>query len=96
MGHVQDIEILLEYLNEFVDKKHSFDPTPVSQFFRAQHQLAIEAFFAQQGQVHEFWRASAGSKYPWTPRTRRKRTAPAAKEDTTSNPATSSLQEATE
>jgi len=96
MGHVQDIEILLEYLNEFVDKKHSFDSTPVSQFFRAQHQLAIEAFFAQQGQVHEFWRASAGAKYPWTPRTRRKRTAPAAKEDTTSNPATSSLQEATE
>lgn len=94
MGHVQDIEILLEYLNEFVDKKHSFDPTPVSQFFRSQHQMAIEAFFAQQGQVHEFWRASAAAKYPWAPRTRRKRTAPGVKENNHNQEVTSSSQEA--
>jgi CHAD domain-containing protein len=96
MGHVQDIEILLEYLNEYVDKKHSFDPTPLSQFFYSQHQAAIDAFFASQGQVHDFWRPSAGAKYPWVSSTRRKRTAPALQATKNSATDTSSLQEATE
>lgn len=96
MGHVQDIEILLEYLNEYVDKKHSFDSTQLSQFFRSQHQLAIDAFFARQGQVHDFWRPSAGAEYPWVSSTRRKRSESALQVNKNSAIDTSFLQEAIE
>lgn len=70
MGQVQDIEILLDYLNEFAKKEPSFDPEPVRSYFTGQHEEAIQAFFTVQPKVKCFWRSSRKAAFPWRRRSK--------------------------
>ncbi|HTX90177.1 MAG TPA: CHAD domain-containing protein [Anaerolineales bacterium] len=72
MGDIQDIEILLSCLGEFVEKEPAFDPLPVSQYFEERHAEAIDLFFQNAAKVKSFWRASPTARFPWNRPPRRK------------------------
>ncbi len=101
MGLVQDIEILMGYLNEFFDKRHAFDRKPVLQFYQEKHEAAITAFMAELPKVNTFWRSSHEADFPWKSPARKVRSSPRPKKqnpqpDSTADIENTSTQEGNE
>lgn len=65
MGDIRDIEVLLEMLETFGEKRPDINIMAPMAFVRERHQLEVAAFLSSVEALHGFWRCSPRQPYPW-------------------------------
>ncbi len=64
MGEIQDAEVGLQMLNEFMIRSHAAIPTVHARFIEM-HQARIAAFLEQANELQSFWRETPEQPFPW-------------------------------
>lgn len=65
MGDIQDVEIFLHTLADFVEKDASFDSEPVRRFYEQHRTDLIAIYLEGKGELHTFWRSAPNQTFPW-------------------------------
>ena len=65
MGGVQDVEVLLATLTEFLDKHPSYDPKPVREYYEQRHKELINAYVEDMNELFTFWRETPEKPFSW-------------------------------
>lgn len=68
MGEIQDAEVGLQMLDDFIAAKGEGQLGVVRAKFEEMHQVRIEAFIGQVDRVETFWRSAPDKKFPWETR----------------------------
>ena len=69
MGNIQDVEIFLSMLTDFVESgASSFEPEPVRQFYEQRRAELINAFMKEKGELNLLWRNTPDQHFPWEKR----------------------------
>ena len=64
MGEIQDAEVGLQMLNEFMIRSHAEIPSVHARFVEM-HQARIAAFLEQANDLQGFWRETPEQPFPW-------------------------------
>lgn len=64
MGEIQDAEVGLQMLNEFMIRSHAEIPSVHARFIEM-HQARIAAFLEQANDLQSFWRSAPEQPFPW-------------------------------
>ena len=65
MGEIQDVEVLLQTLDDFVTRHTDYDPLPVRQFYQKRHTELINAYIENMNEFFTFWREKPEKPFPW-------------------------------
>ena len=65
MGRIQDLQVILQTLAEFVARTPSYDPLPALRFYEKSHTGAISIYLAGMGAINNFWRLTPDRLFPW-------------------------------
>jgi CHAD domain-containing protein len=69
MGNIQDVDIFLGMLTDFVESAaSSFDPVRVLQFYEQRRIELISAYMEDKGELHTLWRNMPDQTFPWEKR----------------------------
>jgi len=65
MGEVQDAEVLIQTLADFLKTASFPDPEPVRRYYERRHREAISAYLNVMDQLDTFWRPTPDQPFPW-------------------------------
>lgn len=65
MGHIHDLQVLLETLQEYAQESESFDPQSVRRYYERLLAEALSAFLKNKDEALTFWRTSPLEAFPW-------------------------------
>jgi CHAD domain-containing protein len=65
LGDIHDLEIFISAFEDFAGNDTSYDPEPVSQFYKQRHSEVTNAFIEDMQHINTFWRSTPDSPFPW-------------------------------
>lgn len=65
MGHIHDLQVLLETLQEFSRDSETFDPQSVRRSYERLLAEAVSGFLETKEEILSFWRTSPLEAFPW-------------------------------
>jgi CHAD domain-containing protein len=67
MGDIQDMVVLLRFIDQFAIDNPQFDMTPVRIFISEKCNERMEYFLARVNRLNRFWRKTPAVRFPWRP-----------------------------
>lgn len=65
MGDMQDGEVLLQTLAEFLEQTSVSDIETIRSFYGRRHEEAVAAYAKEMDLLHQFWRPAPDKHFPW-------------------------------
>jgi hypothetical protein len=65
MGDMQDGEVLLQTLAEFLEQTSVSDIETIRSFYGRRHEEAVASYAKEMDLLHQFWRPAPDKHFPW-------------------------------